>query len=186
MRTVSSRPSCSLCAARAGTAGPCSVDWMDNVSSEAPPHAASLIYMIGRVDRGIRREMRARLAPWELTVVEYTTLSVLEATPRLSNAQLARRALITPQSMIEILGGLERRHLVTRRIDPDHGRILRAELTAAGRRLLAAANPAIAGLQDEIFAGVPAEARRAATIAMRAAMANLSARDGLASAPSHG
>lgn len=159
---------------------------MDDVRPEAPPHAASLIYMIGRVDRGIRREMRARLAAWELTVAEYTTLSVLETTPRLSNAQLARRALVAPQSMIEILGVLERRDLVARRLDPDHGRILRAELTATGRRLLAAAHPAIVELQDDLFIGVPAEARRAATMAMRAAMTRLSARDGLASPSSRG
>ena len=159
---------------------------MDDVRPEAPPHAASLIYMIGRVDRGIRREMRARLTAWELSVAEYTTLSVLEATPLLSNAQLARRALVAPQSMIEILGGLERRDLVVRRLDPDHGRILRAELTAAGRRLLTAARPAIALLQEELFAGVPAEARRAAVMAMRAAMVRLSTRDGLASPPSRG
>jgi len=142
--------------------------------------------MIGRVDRGIRREMRARLVAWELTVAEFTTLSVLEATPRLSNAQLARRALVTPQSMIEILAGLERRKLVDRQLDPDHGRILRAELTASGRRLLATAHPAIAALQDEIFAGVSAEARRAAATAMGAAMAHLSARDGLATPPPPG
>jgi DNA-binding MarR family transcriptional regulator len=159
---------------------------MDELRPETPPHAASLIYMIGRVDRGIRREMRARLAAWELSVAEYTTLSVLEATPRLSNAQLARRALVAPQSMIEILGGLERRDLVVRRLNPDHGRILRAELTVAGRQLLAAAHPAIAALQEELFAGVPAPARRAATVAMRAAMVRLSARDGLASPPSRG
>lgn len=159
---------------------------MDDVGPEGTPHSASLIYMIGRVDRGIRREMRARLAAWELTVVEYTTLSVLDASPRLSNAQLARRALVTPQSMIEILGRLERRELVARRLDPDHARILRAELTTTGRRLLAAAHPAIAALQDEIFEGVPDEARRAATIAMRAAMTRLSARDGLASSPLRG
>ena len=159
---------------------------MDDVRPEAPPHAASLIYMIGRVDRGIRREMRARLAVWGLSVAEYTTLSVLEASPRLSNAQLARRALVAPQSMIEILGGLERRDLVVRGLDPDHGRILRAELTAAGRGLLTAARPAIAALQDEMFAGVPAEARQAAVMAMRAAMVRLSTRDGLASPPSRG
>ena len=53
--------------------------------------------------------MRARLAEWELSVQEYTSLSVLGARPGLSNAQLARRALVTPQSMIEILSKLESR-----------------------------------------------------------------------------
>jgi DNA-binding MarR family transcriptional regulator len=139
--------------------------------AEAEP---SFIYMVGRVNQGIRREMRTRLADCRLSVAEYTTLSVLEARPELSNAQLARRALVTPQSMIEILAQLERRGLVERRVDPTHGRILRACLTPAGEEVLAVANPAVAALDDELLAGVPAAQRRAASAAMRAAMENLS------------
>src|SRR5919205_3760590 len=134
----------------------------------------SFIYMVGRVNQGIRREMRARLSECELSVAEYTTLSVLAARPELSNAQLARRALVTPQSMIEILAQLEQRGLVERHVDPQHGRILRASLTPKGEEVLAVANPAVAALNDELFAGMPANQRRAASAAMRAAMENLS------------
>jgi DNA-binding MarR family transcriptional regulator len=139
-----------------------------------PDDEATFIYMVGRVNQGIRREMRARLSQCELSVAEYTTLSVLAARPELSNAQLARRALVTPQSMIEILGQLERRGLVQRAVDPDHGRILRATLTAKGHDVLAIATPEVAALNEELFAGVPANQRRAAQAAMRAAMENLS------------
>jgi DNA-binding MarR family transcriptional regulator len=139
-----------------------------------PDGEASFIYMVGRVNQGIRREMRARLSECELSVAEYTTLSVLAARPELSNAQLARRALVTPQSMIEILGQLERRGLVRRQVDPDHGRILRATLTERGHDVLATATPGVDALNEELFAGVPARERRAALAAMRAAMENLS------------
>ena len=139
-----------------------------------PEDEPSFIYMVGRVNQGIRREMRARLDECELSVAEYTTLSVLAARPGLSNAQLSRRALVTPQSMIEILAQLERRELVRRRVDPDHGRILRATLTAKGHEVLAIATPEVAALNEELFAGVPANQRRAAQAAMRAAMENLS------------
>ena len=60
------------------------------------------IYAVGRFNQGIRREMRTRLKAFSLTVQEFTTLSVLAARPGFSNAQLARRALVTPQSMIEM------------------------------------------------------------------------------------
>jgi hypothetical protein len=53
---------------------------------------------------------------------------VLRARPGLSNAQLARRSLVAPQS---ILAKLERRGLVGREVDPGHGRILRATPTEA-------------------------------------------------------
>jgi DNA-binding MarR family transcriptional regulator len=134
------------------------------------------MYIVGRVNQGIRREMRARLAQWSLSVQEYTTLSVLDARPGLSNAQLARRALVTPQSMIEILGKLERRGLVQREVDPDHGRILRAELTPAGIDLLREADPRIGAIQDAMLESVPEAERKAAMRAMHVAMRNLSAR----------
>jgi DNA-binding MarR family transcriptional regulator len=140
--------------------------------TEAPE--ASLIYIVGRLHQGIRREMRRRLAPWKLSVQEYTALAVLGARPGLSNAQLARRALVTPQSMIEILAKLERRELVARHEDPAHRRILRAQLTAQGRKLLSAADPAIAAIQDEMLVGVPAHERQAAARVMHSAMTRLS------------
>ena len=119
----------------------------------------SLVYVIGRVSQGIRRELRERLSSCGLSVADVTTLSVLRGRACLSNAQLARRALITPQSMIEVLASLEQRGLVRRRADPANARIMRAELTAAGRRVLARADALIAALEDELLAGVPLQRR---------------------------
>jgi DNA-binding MarR family transcriptional regulator len=147
---------------------------VENSRSNRLPQDASMIYIVGRVNQGIRREMRARLSQFDLSVAEYTTLSVLDARPQLSNAQLSRRALVTPQSMLEILAELERRGLVERHIDPDHALILRATLTPEGRDLLKAANPAIEALHDEMFAGMTSRQREAALTAMRTAMTNLS------------
>src|SRR5579884_698603 len=110
-------------------------DSFARMSSPGTEHAVSLIYVIGRVNQGIRRRMRTSLAQWNLSVQEFTALSVLSSRPKLSNAQLARRALVTPQAMIEILSKLESRGLVRREVDPAHGRILRAELTPAAREL---------------------------------------------------
>jgi DNA-binding MarR family transcriptional regulator len=137
-------------------------------------HEASLIYAVGRVHQFVRREMAARLAPYQLTVQEYTALSVLRARPGLSNAQLARRSLVTPQSMLEILAKLERRGLVAREVDPHHGRIRRAVPTEAGITLLARADPGVESVQDEVLAGVPSGQRAALEAAMRAAMVHLS------------
>jgi DNA-binding MarR family transcriptional regulator len=120
--------------------------------------------------------MRARLADVELSVQEYTALSVLGARPGLSNAQLARRSLIAPQSMLEVLAKLEARGLLTRNVDPAHGRILRAELTAKGRRLLARADPAVEAIQEWLLADVPEPERAVLLDGMVSAMERLSAR----------
>lgn len=139
-------------------------------------HEASLLYIVGRVNHGIRREMHARLAPWKLSAQQYTALSVLETRPGLSNAQLARRTLVTPQSMLEILAKLEERGLVTRAVDPSHALILRAELTEEGRTLLTEAAPAIREIQDELLAGVADPHRDAVLRVMTQAMDRLSER----------
>lgn len=148
---------------------------MSAASADRPDEDPTLVYVIGRVDQGIRREMRRRLAPWALSVPGYTTLSVLRSRPGLSNAQLSRRALITPQSMIEVLAKLEARGLVRRTVDPTHGRILRAELTPAGVRTLREARPRIQALQEELLADVPARQRAMVLEGLLSAMGKLSA-----------
>ena len=62
-----------------------------------------LSYVIGRLDRVLRRRLSAAVEPTGLTLPAYTALSVLRAQDGLSNARLARRSLVTPQSMSEVL-----------------------------------------------------------------------------------
>ncbi len=135
----------------------------------------SLVYVVGRVNQGIRRELRARLSTWDLSVPELTALSILARRPGLSNAQLARRSMVTPQTMIEILAGLEARGLVARRVDPGHGRVLRAELTPEGRRLVHVTEPAVADIEDEMLRGIDPEQRELVLSIMLTAMARLRA-----------
>ena len=109
-------------------------------------------YLVGRLDRLLRTRLGDALKPHRLTLAEYTVLSVLDARSGLSNAQLARRALITPQAMNEVLGRLESRRLVKR--GPPAGRARPAELTAAGRRLLAAADSSVDAVERTMLAGL--------------------------------
>jgi DNA-binding MarR family transcriptional regulator len=95
-----------------------------------------LSYRIGRLDRVLRRRLSAAVEPHGLTLPAYATLSVLCANDGLSNAQLARRSLITPQSMSEVLTLLVERGYVRRKADPALGRAIRTELTKAGIRAL--------------------------------------------------
>ena len=139
---------------------------------------ASLVYVVGRVNQGIRREMRARFAALDLSVPEYTALSVLRARPGLSNAQLARRSLLAPQSMLEVLAKLESRGLAIRQVDPEHGRILRAALTPKGRALLSEADPAIEAIQEWLLSDVPERNRRIVLGSMLSAMDKLSGSSG--------
>jgi DNA-binding MarR family transcriptional regulator len=136
-------------------------------------NGALLIYIVGRLDQGIRQEMRSRLAEWDMSVPEFTALSVLKRRPGLSNAQLARRSLVRPQSMNEILVKLEERGLVRREVDPAHARILRAVLTDDGAELLAVAEAAAGAIQERLFADVPEPQREAMIEGLGSAMAKL-------------
>jgi DNA-binding MarR family transcriptional regulator len=97
----------------------------------------TLLYLVGRIDRVVRQAIGGVVKQQGLSVNQYTTLSVLARRSGLSNAQLARRALVSPQSMNEVLLTLEQRGLVQRHAHPEHGRVLQTRLTAKGRTLLA-------------------------------------------------
>ena len=121
--------------------------------------AVRLSYVIARLDRAVRRGIEEVLEPFGLTVPQFTTLSVLARRSGLSNAQLARRAYITPQSMHEVVRELERGGLLKRRPDPAHRRILRATLTARGRVVLARCEALVAEMEQTMLAALDDERR---------------------------
>ena len=116
----------------------------------------TILYLVGRVDRVVRRAIQDALKARGLSVNQYATLSVLDRRSGLSNAQLARRALVSPQSMNEVLLGLEERGLVRRRAHPDHGRILQTQLTAKGRKVLAGCDEQVQSVEAAMVAGMSA------------------------------
>ena len=69
-----------------------------------------------------------------VSTAQIGVLRQLANEPGLSGAELARRLLISPQGVQLALTALERRGLVERKQDPQHGRILQAYLTDEGRK----------------------------------------------------
>jgi DNA-binding MarR family transcriptional regulator len=130
----------------------------------------TLVYLVGRLNHGIRRELQRRLATHNLSLPELTALSGLQRRPGLSTARLARRSLVTPQAMNIIIAELETRGLVQRRVDPSHRRILEARLTPAGRGLLRRVDPIVEALETELLQDVPKAERDAVMRGLTAAM----------------
>ena len=116
-----------------------------------------LSYLIGRLERVLRRRVIAAIEPDGLSLPAYTALSVLRAQNGLSNAQLARRSLVTPQSMSEVLALLVELRYVRRRAEPGHGRVLRTELTAAGRRALERCDRAVDAVERELLSDLESD-----------------------------
>ncbi len=114
-------------------------------------------YVIGRLDRALRREISALVSPYGLTVPRYTALSVLRDRPGLSNAQLARRAYVAPQSMNEVLAALEADGLIVRSPAANHGRVVEVELSERGHEVLAACDRAVGYMENAMLADLDAD-----------------------------
>ena len=131
------------------------------------------VYLVGRADRGLRGLLEATLGDLALKIPEYTAMSVLERRPGLSNAQLARRSLISPQSMIDVVARLEKRSLVKRKSDPSHGRILQIQLTKRGEKLLARANSGVGAVEDDLLVDLSERERKIVRDALAKVVARL-------------
>ena len=116
-------------------------------------------YVVGRLDRALRREIAALVAPHGLTVPQYTALSILRDRAGLSNAQLARRSYVTPQSMNEVIAKLERDGLVARSPAANHGRVLEMTLTQAGREVLERCEAAVTEMESRMLADLDDDTR---------------------------
>lgn len=97
---------------------------------------------IKRAEQELIAAKHNALRPFNLNVPQYTALLALDQEPGLSGAVLARRCLVTPQTMSSVLGTLERRGLVERKPHPIHSHILETRLTRSGRALLNRADEA--------------------------------------------
>ncbi len=137
------------------------------VRATAPDHATEsetrtsppirIPYLIGRTDRVVKRRLTEALAPHGITLPLFTAMSVLQARGSLSNAQLAERSFISPQSANEIVKMMEAKGWVVREPDPTHGRIVKLSLTANAEALLARCDETVKRLEAEMLEGIAPE-----------------------------
>jgi DNA-binding MarR family transcriptional regulator len=115
----------------------------------ADDHAAypRISYLVGRLDRAVRRRLEDVVRPLGVTVAGYTVLSLLADRPGQSNAQLARRSFMTPQAMNQVIRRLADDGLVERKVSPNHARIQLTNLTMKGRNTLRACDRAADGVE---------------------------------------
>jgi DNA-binding MarR family transcriptional regulator len=131
-------------------------------------------YAVARLHQRLFASISERVAPYGLTTLQFTTLSVLSrhGAP-LSTSQLARRAFMTPQSMSEVIHALERNGLIKRNPHPNHRRTLPATITPKGRRVLAACDGAVSEFEDSMLSGFSEKDRAAFLDMVKAAVRNL-------------
>ena len=115
-------------------------------------------YLVYRVERRLRARLDEALRAHGVTTTEYVTLSVLRRHDGMSCAQLARWAFVTPQAMNVVIAKLEKRRLVRRRPDPNHGRVLRSSVTAKGLQALDDCDRSMDAIEADMLGDLAPEA----------------------------
>lgn len=123
--------------------------------TEQPNHQLpTLSYMIARVDRIISKLLTDRLKDLDITLPQFTALSVLAAKGSLSNAKLAERSFIKPQSTNKILQDLLSQGWIEKQSDPSHGRRILIHVTPEGFEKLSQCREVVKHLEDTMLQGI--------------------------------
>ncbi|MET0456154.1 MAG: MarR family transcriptional regulator [Mycobacterium sp.] len=111
-------------------------------------------FLLYQVMAALRPQVNAELRPLGIGLAEFVCMRNLSMWPDQSNAELARRASVTPQAMNLVIRSLQDMGLIARPEAASSGRSLPARLTRKGVALLKRAEAAVlvadARLLDEL------------------------------------
>lgn len=133
---------------------------------------ATIGFALKQAQQALRTRLDSGLREIGLTTPQYAVLAFLKVEAGASNAALARRAFVTPQTMQAILVALERAGFIARTPHSEHGRIQTTELTARGRGALEAASGIVANAEARLRkAAAPLDPQAVAAMLLRLAEA---------------
>ena len=118
-----------------------------------------LAYMLRQAQAAARLTLERQLADLGVTPPQFAVLTMLQAYPGLSGADLARVALLTPQTVGVIIRNLERDGAIKKTPHPVHGRVLQWMLTRRGGTLLDQCRRPVRALDRRLIAGLGAKAQ---------------------------
>lgn len=118
-----------------------------------------LAYLLRQAQAATRLTLDRRLADLGITPPQFSVLTMLRAYPGLSGADLARVALLTPQTVGVIIRNLERDGAIRKSPHPVHGRVLQWTLTRRGCALLDRCRRPVQALERRLIAGLSARAQ---------------------------
>lgn len=117
-------------------------------------------YSLKITQHRLRHRLDAELAQLGITAPQNAVLLAVAGNPRISNAELARAAFVTPQTMQAILVNLERGGLIMRTPHPDHGRVIMTELTKAGQKAVVDGAKAVDVVERQMLCTLSTEEAR--------------------------
>src|SRR3954471_6833753 len=118
--------------------------------------AGYLSYLLRQAAGAVRLRLERSLADLGVTPPQFLVLTMLDSYPGASGADIARLAMLTPQTVHGIISNLERAELISRSPHPVHGRVQVIVLTKSGRTLLARCKERALRADAELKAGLSA------------------------------
>ncbi len=116
-----------------------------------------LAYLLRQAQAAARLTLERALDDLGVTPPQFAVLTMLRAYPGLSGADLARVALLTPQTVGVIIRNLERDGAIRKTPHPVHGRVLQWTLTRRGGTLLDKSRQRVVALERRLVAGLGAK-----------------------------
>ncbi|MGH6680986.1 MAG: MarR family winged helix-turn-helix transcriptional regulator [Bradyrhizobium sp.] len=113
-------------------------------------------YLLRQAQAAARLTLERALADLGITPPQFVVLTMLKAYPGLSGADLARIALLTPQTVGVIIGNLQRDGSIRKAQHPVHGRALQWTLTRRGQNLLLRSRRRALALERRLTTGLSA------------------------------
>jgi DNA-binding MarR family transcriptional regulator len=116
--------------------------------------AGHLAYLLRQAAGAVRLRFERNLADLGVTPPQFLVLTMLDSYPGASGADVARLALLTPQTVHGIIINLERDGLIARSAHPVHGRVQVITLTKMGRALLSRCKERAAKSDSDLKIGI--------------------------------
>jgi len=111
-------------------------------------------YRMRRAWLAVQADLAETLRPFELRIITFTALVLVEANPGLTQARLARLMAVERPNLVVIVDELERRGLIARNRAPEDRRAYALDVTGAGRTLCREALCAVERHEVRLFRGV--------------------------------
>ncbi|MBB4378250.1 DNA-binding transcriptional regulator, MarR family [Bradyrhizobium sp. Rc3b] len=115
-------------------------------------------YLLRQAHAAVRLTTERTLADLGVTSPQFAVLTMLNAYPGLSGADVARLTFLTPQTVGVIIRNLERDGAILMTPHPVHGRIKQWTLTKRGTTLLKACRERVMALEKRLAGGLDAKA----------------------------
>jgi DNA-binding MarR family transcriptional regulator len=117
-------------------------------------------YNARRATLVIAESFLKHMAVYDLRLVDFSVLSLIEHNPGITSRQLCTTLNIQPPNLVGMINSLEKRELITRRPHPHDARAVGLHLTPTGHKMMLKAEQTAATLEQEATAQLSAAEQR--------------------------